>query len=292
MKLVCTMPVRNEAWCLGLTLRAALMVCDEVVVLNHASTDRTQEIIEKVSSEEPGRVWYLKDENPVWEECRQRQAMLDCARARDATHIALIDADEILTSNFINDESWLFRKVVERSCPGILTLPWICLARSTWNRYTEGTWGRNFCTCAFNDSPEAHWKAIDGYDFHHRHPMGVPPRFQRPMQHHEGGLMHLQFLSERRLKAKQAAYKMQEVLRWPNRESPLVVNARYNPAVYDSLIETQPTAPVPEEWWSAYRHLMKYLDIDAEPWQEKQCKVWMAEYGAKRFEGLDLFGVV
>ena len=292
MKLIATMPCRNEDWCLSLTLRAALMACDEVVILDHASTDDTQEIISQVSEEQPGRVVKMRDYDPVWNECSHRQRMLERARMRGATHIALIDADEILTTNLVQDEAWYFRDLVDAAAPSILQLPWICLARSIDRRYTEGTWGKNFVSCGFADDPRAHWTAPGGYDFHHRHPMGVPASFARPMEHHEGGLMHLQFLSERRLKAKQAAYKMQEVLRWPGRERVEVVNARYNPAVYESLPETQPTAEVPAAWWSAYEPLMHHLHIDAEPWQERQCKAWWSEYGAARFAGLDLFGVV
>lgn len=44
VKLICTIPVRNEAWCLGLTLRAVLMWCDEVIVLLHCCTDATEAI--------------------------------------------------------------------------------------------------------------------------------------------------------------------------------------------------------------------------------------------------------
>lgn len=100
--------------------------------------------------------------------------------------------------------------------------------------------------------------------------------------------MHLQFVSDRRLRAKQACYKMQEVLRWPGREAVHVVNDRYNPAVYGSGA----MATVPAEWWAPYQQWMEHLHVDAEPWQEKQCKAWMAEHGPEKFKGLDLFGVV
>ena len=41
MKLICLMPARNEDWIIGLSARAALMWCDELIVMDHASTDRT-----------------------------------------------------------------------------------------------------------------------------------------------------------------------------------------------------------------------------------------------------------
>ena len=293
MKLICTMPARNEDWCIALTARAALMACEELVVLDHASTDDTGEILRDVSDEHPGRVTILRDDDPVWNECRHRQAMLDCARSRGATHIALIDADEILTGNCVTDRHWMFRETVTRAGGNILQLPWVCLARSIHFRYCTGIWGENNVSCAFFDTPSSHWSSSgrDGYDFHHRHPMGQALSFARPMQHEAGGLMHMQFLSDRRLKAKQAAYKMQEVLRWPHRETVDLVNARYNRAVYESLPEEQPLAPIDHSWWAPYSHLMHHLRIDGEPWQERQCKDWMSEHGPERFKGLDLFGV-
>ena len=56
MKIVATIPVRNEDWCLGLTLRALLRWVDSVVVLDHASTDGTREILAEVDAEHPGRL--------------------------------------------------------------------------------------------------------------------------------------------------------------------------------------------------------------------------------------------
>ena len=50
------MPVRNEAWCLGLTARAALKWCDELVILDHASNDATGENILLPLEEEFGRI--------------------------------------------------------------------------------------------------------------------------------------------------------------------------------------------------------------------------------------------
>jgi hypothetical protein len=43
MKLIGLMPVRGEDWILGLSARAALMWCDELVILLHSCTDRINE---------------------------------------------------------------------------------------------------------------------------------------------------------------------------------------------------------------------------------------------------------
>jgi glycosyltransferase involved in cell wall biosynthesis len=291
MKIVGIMPVRNEDWCLGLTLRAALMWCDEVVVLDHASTDQTANIIDEVGTAWGRRLRWLTEPQLEWREMSHRQRLLNYARECRATHIAIIDADEILTGNLIISKA---RELVEASRDGFtLQLPWLALARATDRYIVEGIWGAGQqVSMAFKDQPEAHWAARNGYDFHHRNPMGLPGRFSAPLKAHEGGLMHLQFLSERRLRAKQALYQLTEVLRWPGRKAPAELATMYGRAVYDSV--NVASAPVPAEWWAPYAHLMQYLDLteDKEPWQEAEVKRLVAEHGREKFAGLDLFGVV
>ena len=50
--------------------------------------------------------------------------------------------------------------------------------------------------------------------------------------------------------------------------------------------------PAPADWWAGYEHLMQYLDVDAEPWQEAEVRWLIKEHGPAKFAGLDLFGVV
>src|SRR5580658_3305586 len=95
------MPVRNEAWVLGLSARVALMWCDELVILLHACTDATSDIVRGLIQEFSERINPIWDRDPTWDEMAHRQTMLESARWCGATHIAIIDADEVLTGNLI-----------------------------------------------------------------------------------------------------------------------------------------------------------------------------------------------
>src|SRR5580700_4905017 len=119
------MPVRNEDWVLGLTARAVLQWCDELVVGLHACTDASAKIVADVCFEEPGRITWTEHPDPVWSEMAHRQALLDIARGRGATHIAIVDADEILTANLIPLIRGAIASVPQFS---VFQLPWICLA--------------------------------------------------------------------------------------------------------------------------------------------------------------------
>jgi hypothetical protein len=303
VKLIGLMPVRNEEWVLGLSLRAALMWCDEVVVGLHACTDRSSDIVAEIDHTDPLRCAIVRFDAESWTEMAHRQALLDRARGLGATHIAMIDADEVLTGNLLPT----IRETISSGMPGVvLQLPWLALPRRTDHYLTSGVWGPGQqVSMAFKDTPAAHWALHAGRDFHHRNPMGVGRSFRTPMNPADGGLMHLQFLSERRLRAKQALYLATEVLRWP---APCVLegvycqtheqlaerlNWMYGRAVYESDPEKYSSAATPISWWEPYEKLMDmYLDIEAEPWQAAELKRLVVEHGADKFKGLDFFGVV
>jgi Glycosyl transferase family 2 len=301
MNIVGLCPVRNESWCIGLTLRAALMWMDSVVVLNHASTDNSNEIIHEVGAENKNRVHVIIERDPVWAEMQHRQKMLELARYLKATHIACVDADEILSANLLP----AIRGMFEACPPGrILQIPWLALRGSLDRVHISGPWadGQNVTT-GFVDSPELHWSnaSMTGYDHHHRHPFGrymlpyTPVLPGNTVAARTAGLLHLQFLSQRRLAYKQLAYCLIEKIRWPGRDSDSVIRRRYSLAVYGShdgpnpsMAETLGPAPY-AEWLAPYGDLMKHLDIDAEPWQKANCEKMLYENPGIE-KGLDDFG--
>ncbi len=284
------------------------MWCDELILLDHWSTDRSREIMNQVDAEHPRRVIIRDWRTQEWTEMAMRQSMLFEARERGATHIVLVDADELLTGNLLSESgavaesfgglSWIREYCVSMPPRDLFLLPWVCLARGIDRYYSTGPWFDAYASTVFKDSPELHWQTRKGYDLHHRHPMGREFKHYMPIsQHanpsqHQGGLMHLQFLSERRLRAKQALYQVIEVLRWPGRMTPEELAKMYGQAVYKSDPAKIPTSIVPEAWWAPYWDLLKYLDVDSAPWQEAEVRRLVAEHGKEKFQGLDLFGVV
>lgn len=294
MKLVGLMPVRNEDWCLGLTLRAALMWCDEVVVLLHGCTDQSAEIVYAIQDEQPGRVQNLEVVGD-WEEMRHRQMLLTEARnLMDATHIAIIDADEILTGNLLQQaDGGTWSSEVRHGIPRghILELPGYNLRGGTMRYHANGIWGNRWFSTAFVDDPRLHWC---GDRFHHREPFGAKLQTYRPIAHGAGGIMHMWGADERRLAAKHRLYKVVERVRWP--QKPVAeIERMYSWATRgDSTVqaygtpETWKYTDVPQEWWEPYSHLMQYLDLDREPWQTAATDEIIRRHGAPYFEGLTL----
>ncbi len=299
MKIVAIMPVRNEDWVLGLSARALLRWVDELVILDHCSTDKSRILAaELILAYRRGviktPVHLIVDADPIWREMAHRQRLLESARASGATHIVTIDADEVVSANLVPH----MRAIVEDMPPGmVLQLPWITCRDSIYNHHISGIWAQQHASAAFVDDPRLHWQQRNGYDFHQRAPMGRPEVPFKPIPHRGGGILHLQYSSRRRLLAKQALYKMTEVIRWPGRDSLAEINKRYDWSVYggpQKPASGEPVfdlAPVPSDWWHGYEDLLQYLHVDAEPWQEAEVHRLIGEYGHAKFTGLDLFGV-
>lgn len=294
MKLWNILPVHNEDWVLELCVRALLMWCDGAVILLHACTDGSEEIARRLAKEYAGRIAILEDSNPKWDEMPQRHRMLEEARRQGATHIGLLDADEILTGNLLHD----IRTHVERLVPRmVLELPGYNLRNGLDYFHSNGVWGNRWFSAAFCDDSRLGW---DGDRFHHRHPMG-PTVMKRYINQGQGGIMHLWGASERRLVAKHAMYKCSETLRWPNK-SRADIDRLYSLAIHGQpgsnarvggygTPDSWNYCPVAPSWWEPYEPVFRYLDLEAVPSQELEVMRLLEEHGAERFKGLDLFGM-
>jgi hypothetical protein len=306
VKLVATMAVRNEGHVLGLTARAALLWCDAMVIYLHACTDESGRIAAEIASEHEGRVAVLHQVLPAWDEMSHRQSMLNAARGIGATHIAIVDADEILTGNLLNyrssddpgaplGRSWCSEVVHGLPNGHILQLPLYNLRGSLTRYHSNGIWGNRWLSVAFADDPRLKW---EGDKFHHREPTatGYALRDYKPISQGQGGVMHLWGVDEARLIARHRLYKVTERIRWPHKpvhEIEMMYNwATKGATVPQHMIsfgtpDTWTYAETPAEWWAPYAELLaKYYHPEVEPWQTAECDRLIAEHGRAYFKGL------
>lgn len=283
MRLVGMMPCRNEDWVLGTSARVALEWCDALVILNHCSTDGSNGIIAQLLSEYGDRIrlsWCEGD----WVEMEHRQRMLDEARRAGATHLAIVDADEILSANVWQE----VRAAAARMQPDqLMQLPGYNLRNNIGQYHANGIWGDRWFSTVFMDSPRLNWA---GDRFHHREPMGMALQPYRPIPQGHGGTLHLWGVNERRLKAKHALYKMTETLRWPQKshaEIDKLYSLAFDPRLDTRFAQHWSYAAVPAGWFAHSEH----LHLNVIPWQEAECRTLFAEHGADRFADLNLFDV-
>ncbi len=299
MHLVGCMPCRNEDWVLALSARVALMWCDTLIIYVHASTDRSWEIASSMAEDEyRGRVCAIRDDEHIWHEMQQRQRLLQAARQAKATHIAIVDADEVLTGSLVTGCGNISgREIIGNAFESapldtIMHLPGYNLRGGIDRYHSSGLWGNRWFSVAFKDDPVLNW---GGDRFHHREPMGFHLEPYKPVAQHQGGIMHLWGASERRLRAKSAHYKLIERMRWPNKPV-REIDTMYSWAIHgrpqsDDVPAKWQYRDVPAAWWDPYAHLMPHLHLDAEPWQESEIRRIVAKNPGIE-AGLDLFGTI
>ncbi len=289
-RIVAICPVRNEGWIAGLSIRAMMLWADHVIALDHCSTDETPDILTDIAGEYPGRLTVLTESGPVWEEMRHRQRLLDTARKNGATHVCIIDADEILSGDLLEK----IRPMVE-ACPAgqTMQLPWLCLRNSKDLVHRSGVWGEQQASMAFVDNPGLFWSSEGraSYDFHHRAPMGRTFAGYRPLgSSRKSGLLHFQMVNAERLRAKQFHYVCTELSRWPGRETPDQVRRKYSLSIYGR--EYGPAldfdlAACPFEWLEPYQSLMRYYRPAGVPWQLQAAREIIAANPGMDFGGDD-----
>ena len=266
MKLVGLMTVRNEDWVLGLSLRAALRFVDEVVVLDHASTDGTAALVERIATEHPGRVRGLRESDPVWREAAWRQRLLEEGRAAGATHLCVLDADEVLTGNLLPEIRGWFAAL----SPGeTLSLPWLALWRDLDAfRDDPSRLAQRAMILGFRDAPALHYGPNpNGLDFHTRRVRGAAADRVFAADR-SGGVLHLAAVNWRRLEARTAWYKRIEDRRFPGRRAPAERDAFYATAyLEESGVRLR---PVPPEWWAPYRTWRAGLDFEGAAWFDQE----------------------
>lgn len=278
MKLVGCMAVRNEDWILNLSARVALEWCDELVILLHECVDRSGWIVADIMREHPGRLLPIHVSGD-WQEMQHRQRMLESARSLGASHIAIVDADEVMTANSVGNARAAALSLRDGQ---ILQMPLFNLRNGMTEYHSDGVWANRTVSVAFHDHPRLSWS---GDQFHAREPQGAPLN-RIISSDRNGGVLHFWGASEARLIAKHALYKMTETLRWPAKPR-YQIDDLYNLAFFGrGAME-----PVPKAWTAGLEPLSLVVDLDQEPWQAKECQRLMAIHGPGRFEGLDLFGV-
>lgn len=277
MKLIGLMCVRNEDWILRLSARAALAWCDELVVIDHESTDGTPGILANLE-----RVTVERVTGSTWAEMSHRQRSLDLARKRGATHCAIVDADEVLTGNLV---PWIREQIRNLESCTCLTLPMVPVWRSLWQRRADPcVWTRGIVSLAFRLEEHLAWRPQgDGYEHHHREPYGIKSHKQPAV---DGGVMHLQWASWRRVVAKHALYKVVERVRWPKKYTDADLDRIYGQALDETGARLD---QVPREWWDPYSEHMWHAHLDSVPWQEDEAR---RLYSPATMSGLNLFGVV
>lgn len=270
------MPARNEGAKIQFALRALAQQTDAIVYLDDCSIDDTLTQVEKCREECRVERILTKD-RWVRDEPADRNRLLQAGREIGGTHFIVIDADEALTSNFL--EGGLLKKRILDLTPGDqLALRWIHLWRNVDSFRTDGDKGiSRFKYCIFCDDR----KAVYSSEFIHTSRI---PRVKGRKHRLDGpfGLLHFQFVDWNNLVLKQKWYRWLERVYQP--EKPIVdILKRYNKSDDENGLVTE---PCPREWLETYPFLDSAVFHEPDNWRLQQMDEWAAEKGADYFSGL------
>lgn len=278
MKIVGLMLMRSESWVIHASIPAALSWVDHLVVMNHASVDGSRTIAARMANE-TGRITLMDwEDSQVWDEMDCRESTLQMARSLGATHIAIIDCDEMITF----DARERVRDWFEALSPGqCLDLPMVATWKSLdwYSPHTQAAITLGFC-----DAPGLCWKprGEEKYQHHNRPPHGAVRHINAPAA--QGGVFHLQYAAWRRFVAKHRWYEMTERIRWPQ-YSVAEINEKYH--WWTKPPHGTDLRAVPSGWWGDWKRHRIALGMVS--WHEAECERMIQKHGAETFAGLELF---
>lgn len=282
-KFVGLVPVRNEEIMIEHCLRALACYTDAIVVLDDCSTDNTCAIVEALA-QECNVVKIIHKTAWHRDEPGDKNMLLQAGRDAGGTHFIVIDADEMLTANFMHNNQ--LRATVQQMSPGdTLALCWIQLWRSVNHyRFDNSVWTWNYKTIIFADNKTAAYSS--GFIHTAPVPNGLRGK-KRQLDGYEYGLLHFQFVNWHNLLVKQAWYRCLERMRYPNKTDQ-AINRTYAASKDERSLKLQ---PVPQAWFAAYPFFDPELFNTTETWRKEQVRAWFSEYGTEFFKKLDIWDV-
>lgn len=282
-KIVGLIAARNEQLLIKQCLLSLARYTDAIVYLDDASDDDTLKVVESLAQECQIEKIIRKQK---WhrDEPGDRNAMLRAGREIGGTHFIALDADELFTSNCL-DNNFLREQIVKLQPGDKILLNWIQLWRSLHQyRFDGSVWTWNYKGFIFCDDGQC------SYSSAFIHTPRIPQNLSGSSKRIEGydyGVMHFQFVNWRNLLVKQSWYRCLERIRHP--QKPLAkINQRYAPSKDEANLGVSDS---PYKWFSGYEFFDPSIYNFPEKWREKQVLQWFAEHGREYFAELDIWDV-
>jgi glycosyltransferase involved in cell wall biosynthesis len=283
MKLIATIPVRNEEWILERNLQTLSHFCDVIIVADQQSTDMTTEVCRGYD-----RVVIIHNTSPLLnaELSGSRQLMLNAARDYDGMNIILaVDADEIVTATVLDSVAW--QNALDALQPGrSLLLQWIILWRDPGRyRNDASVWSNNWKQFVFRDD-----RQTDFSSFPEQGPRIPSPFAEKALRLDEVKVLHYQFVSWQRMLSKQRHYRVLERIVYPDK-STVEINGLY---VITRDERNMVLEDVPAEWVTPWQERGIDLEHFAEAplyWYDVEVLRFFRQYGVQCFAALDIWDV-
>ena len=271
-KIICLMPVKNEAAILPTTLGIISEYADVIIIADQMSDDGSREVYKNFPKVR------VIDNNRTGHSNEVRWDLLRAAREHGKNNLIIcLDADEYIPSNIFKNFLSMAKLEVGQS----FRFPWIQLWKSKYEYNDTGVWYRNYQRAAWVDDGETEYKnkfVIND------HTSRVPERFlNNCIRVDNVPIMHLQWVFWEKTQMKQAWYRCSELVKSP--ESWKIINDSYS----HSLEVSKKLKNTPKEWLEDLEE--KDLVQKQSDWHKNEIIKMFEQYGVTFFEKLQIWHV-
>ncbi len=265
--IICLTPVKNEAWILDLFLKCASLWADHIIIADQMSDDGSRDIVRNYP-----KVTLVDNPSPTFNEPERQKILLEAARRIPGPRLLIaLDADEMLTANFLDGPEW---QTLLQAEPGtVIYFDWAIL-RPDLSTYWLAPAAQPF---GFMDDESEHvGRAI--------HSPRIPMPADAPkINLHDIKAMHYVGVDSARWASKHRWYQCWEQINQPQRRA-ISIYRQYH---RKDVIPAHKVKPVPKEWLLGYEQ--QGIDIagirrDEFFQTDEQMLELFMEYGPERFK--------
>jgi hypothetical protein len=266
-KLICLVPVKNEAWILKTFLESTSVWADHIILLDQNSTDSSKHIAESFE-----KVIIIDNKSNNYNELERQRVLI--AKARElfgANNILFaLDADEIMV-NFDQNSEW---NNIQNLLPGTaIYFPWLNVLPGNAT-YFDSVGKEN--VFAYVDDGREHFGS-------EMHSIRVPLYQDRTHVHVSSvKVLHYQFSVRERQLAKHRWYECLEKVKYPDKDT---INLY---RMYHHIdLPPQKVKNIPESWYKFYQNTgINLLNIkdDGEHWWDKELYQLLLKHGPEYFK--------
>lgn len=279
MKIIALLPEKNESWILPSYISGIKKIADEVIAIDDGSTDGSKQLLETAG------VFVYDNDKTVksgWAEHSIRQKLLQLGREHGGTHFICLDADEVLSANFLKNG----RSIIAKLRPGQkITMQWVFLWQDPYHYMDDrrSLFKDNYKDLIFCDRPDLQ----HDYTFMHvgRTPGKTTEQDTIKLTPDQGVCLHFTFINWKNCMLKQAWVRCSDLIE--KKESFAKINNRYYNPAEKKQYQLAKTPPA----WLAGIDLPKDVDKLPADWHLPALLKFFDTYGIERFEKLEIWDI-
>ena len=262
---VCITPIKNESWILDRFLESVSLWADHIIIADQNSTDNSREIALQYS-----KVILIENNAEEFNEPERQKLLIDKAREIKGKRVIIaLDADEMLTSNFLTSPEW--QTIINSPEGTIFEFEWVNILPDMKHCWLVG--GRQF---GYVDDGFKH----QGIQIHSpRIPIN---QNSSVIKLTEIKILHYQYTNWERMESKHRWYQCWERVNNPSK-SAIDIYRQYH---HMYSIPKQEILPIDIEWIKGYQE--KGFDITSHLsnsiyWWDIEILKLLVEYGCEKF---------